>query len=278
MVFITNQSTQAEILRQQRLAREIATEQVKISSGNKLLAPSDNPQDWVQISEIGRQQSMNAAWKSNVAYAQSRAAQASSSLEDVNNLMANVNELLVQATAHGAGSAGAEAIALSIEGIRASINEILNKTDYQGTPIFDSGTTVNVPVSRGLSVEAVGTRESIAENVIGTKSLDQILTDAINAVRAGVPADRTASIGEAKQALDHVIVAQSKQAIRAERLDQVEDRIINNNVELVERRSGLEDTDVTEAAMTLQSKLTTLEAAQAAFARVAQKSLFDYLS
>lgn len=278
MVFLTTQSIKADIQRQQRLSREIAAEQTKISTGKKLVAPSDSPQEWVQISEVGRQQSMNAAWQTNVAYAQSRAAQADTNLTEISNLMTNASELMIKAAGYGAGTAGAEAYAQELEGIRASINDLLNATDYQGTPVFDIGTTINVPVSRGLSVEAVGTRESISDNAAGAKSLDQVLEDAINAVRSGTDADRTTSLTEVKQALDHVVVAQSAQGIRGSRLEQIGDRLVDSKIVLAERRSGLEDTDVTEAVMTLQNKLTTLEAAQAAFAKISQKSLFDYLS
>jgi flagellar hook-associated protein 3 FlgL len=44
MVFITSQSLNAEILRQQNLARDIATEQTKISTGKKINQPADDPQ------------------------------------------------------------------------------------------------------------------------------------------------------------------------------------------------------------------------------------------
>lgn len=277
MVYITNKSIQAEILRQQRSSSAVATEQTKIATGKKLTKASDSPQDWVQISEVGRQQSMTTSWLSNVAYAQSRAAQASTNLSDIDNLMTNASELMIRSTAYEAGSAGAEAIALSLEGILASITDLLNTKDYQGTPVFDDTTTVNVPVSEGQAVEAVPTRQSISDNVVGTKSLADVLTDAITAVRSGASADRTTALGEVQAAGTHVTVKQSEQGIRGERLDQIETRLTANKLELAERRSGLEDTDLTESVITMQNHLTTLEASQAAFIRVSQKTLFDYL-
>jgi flagellar hook-associated protein 3 FlgL len=98
MVFITSQSLNAEILRQQGLAREIAGEQIKISTGKKINQPADNPQDWVQISQIGRQQSINDAWGSNADFAKSRAEAAASNLKDINSLMTRVTELLVESS------------------------------------------------------------------------------------------------------------------------------------------------------------------------------------
>lgn len=277
MVFITSQSLNAEILRQQNLARDIATEQTKISTGKKINQPADNPQDWVQISQIGRQQSINDAWASNASFANARAAAAASSLGDINTLMSKVTELLVQSTSTSQDSPGREAVAQSIEGIKQSIHDLLNQTDYQGSPIFDDTNTVNIPVGAGLAVDAVATRQSISDNVVGTQSLDDILQAAIDAVRNSDATALKQSLTDSRAALDHVIVAQSIQGVRQQRIDDIATRINNKKLDLTERRSGLEDTDVGEVITKLQSKLTTLEASQAAFARIGRQSLFDLL-
>jgi len=277
MVFITSQSLNAEILRQQNLARDIATEQTKISTGKKINQPADNPQDWVQISQIGRQQSINDAWASNASFANARAAAAASSLGDINTLMSKVTELLVQSTSTSQDSPGREAVAQSIEGIKQSIHDLLNQTDYQGSPIFDDTNTVNIPVGAGLAVDAVATRQSISDNVVGTQSLDDVLQAAIDAVRNSDAVALKQSLTDSRAALDHVIVAQSIQGVRQQRIDDIATRINNKKLDLTERRSGLEDTDVGEVITKLQSKLTTLEASQAAFARIGRQSLFDLL-
>ncbi|MBT2187080.1 flagellin [Sphingobium nicotianae] len=278
MVFITSQSISAEINRQQLMSKEIATEQGKISSGHKLNQASDNPQDWVQISLVGRQQSLTTAWQSNLTFADSRSTKASANLNDINTLMTKVTDLLVTSTSTSQGSPGREAVAQQLEGIRQTINDLLNQTDYQGQPVFDDTNTVNVPVGAGLSIEAVGTRQSIADNAVGTRSLDQVLSDAITAVRSGTDADRSAALADTRTALDHVIVAQSLQGVRAQRIEDMGNRLTDNSLALTERRSTLEDTDLTETITKLQQKLTTLEAAQQAFARINRQTLFDLIS
>lgn len=277
MVFITSQSLNAEILRQQNLARDIATEQTKISTGKKINQPADDPQAWVQISQIGRQQSINDAWTSNATFANSRAQAAATSLGDVNSLMSKVTELLVQSTSTSQDSPGREAVAQSIEGIKQSIHDLLYQTDYQGSPVFDDTHTVNIPVGAGLAVDAVATRQSVTDNVAGTQSLDDVLQAAIDAVRSGDSTALKTSLTDSRAALDHVIVAQSIQGVRQQRIDDITQRLTNKKLDLTERRSGLEDTDVGEVITKLQSKLTTLEASQAAFARIGRQSLFDLL-
>lgn len=280
MVFITSQSVGAEILRQQSLSSEIATLQTQISSGKKLGQPSDNPQDWLQISAIGRQQSLTASWQSNLKYAQSRAAQASSSLNDVNNLMARVTELLVISTSNSTDSPGTEAIADELEGIKATITSILGQTDYQGTPTFDDITGISIPVGHGVTVDAVGTRQSIEDGVetaAGLKSIYEVLDGAVSAIRSGDAGAKSTSLVETRDALDHVIVAQSKQGVRSQRLDDEANRLLDADLQLTERRSGLEDSDLTDIIARVQAKLLTLQAAQVAFAKINQQSLFDLI-
>lgn len=278
MVFITSQSLSAEVKRQQKMSSDIAREQGKISSGLKLSQPSDNPQDWVQISLIGRQQSLTTAWQSNLTFAESRATKASANLNDINNLMTRVTDLLVTSTSTSQGSPGREAVAQELDGIRLTVSELLNQKDYQGQPVFDETNSNNIPVGQGVVVEAVATRQSISDNAVGSRSLDQVLADAITAIRSGTDADRSTALADARKALDHVIVAQSLQGVRSQRLEDVGNRLTDNSLALTERRSGLEDTDLTETITKLQQKLTTLEAAQSAFARISRQSLFDLIN
>lgn len=281
MVFITSQSVNSEILRQQSLGKEIARLQTQISSSKKFIAPSDNPQDWLQISAIGRKQALADSWRSNITFAQSRAEQAASSLGDINNLMTRVTELLVTSTSTSANSPGAVAVAQELTGIRATINSILGQRDYQGTPTFDDSRPVGIPVGPGLTVDAVGTRQSVEEGIVtaaGTKNIYEILDAAVAAVQGG---DRTAqgvSLTETRAALDHVIIAQSQQGVRSQRLEDETDRLTDATLQLAVRRSNLEDTDLTEAIAKVQAKLTTLQAAQVAFSRINQQSLFSLIS
>jgi len=285
MVFITNQSVNAEITRQQGLSQDIARYQQQISTGVKFDKPSDNPQDWIQISAIGKQQSLNQAWQDNLKYAQSRAAQAETSLTDVTNLITTVTEKLVSATSQAKDSPGAQSYVLELQGIKATITTILNQTDYQGTPTFDDGSTNAIPIGKGLAVESVGTRQSIENGIVTdatttpptTKSIYQVLDDAIAAVQAGNSGQISTSLDDARKALDHVIVASTQQGVRAQRLDNEVARLDDARLTLTERRSNLEDTDLTEAISKVQAKLVSLQAAQATFAKINQQSLFSLL-
>lgn len=280
MVAISRQTVADEIRRQQTMTQEIAKAQIAVSTGKKLSAPSDDVHSWVEISEIGKLQASYAAWTGNVSYGESRAEKAQTSLEQINTLMTRAKELLVQGVSTAAGETGRAAIVAELGSIRETLSELLNEADYQGVPVFDDTTTIKIPVGRGIQMEAVGTRQSVSEgiDVNGTAmSLDDILANAITAVETGDETTRTTALAAIETGLDHVIGEQARQGIRSERLSAMADRVTGIALTLQERRSGLEDTDLTETIAKMQQKLLTLEAAQAAFARINQQSLFDLL-
>ncbi|OYW83610.1 MAG: flagellin, partial [Sphingobium sp. 32-64-5] len=97
MVAITAQTMADEIRRQQKLATSITDLQAAISSGKQLTKSSQDPQAWVQISEIGRAQAQQSAWATNIAYAQSRAQKAETNLSDISALLTRAQELMVSA-------------------------------------------------------------------------------------------------------------------------------------------------------------------------------------
>lgn len=281
MVAMTAQTMADEIRRQLNLSRSITALQATVSSGKKLTLPSQDPQAWVQVSEIGRAQAQQSAWQANVDFGISRAQKAEANLNEMNTLYSRARELMISASTGTLDAAGKAAIATDLQTIRVTLADFLEEKDYQGIPVFDDTVTIAIPISRGISLEAVGTRQSIADGVdlgaAGISTLDAILGQAITAIQSGTDADRAAALTAVEKGLDHVVLNQSVQGIRSDRLSKAKESLTDVDLNLAERRSKLEDTDLTAAISTIQAQLLTLEAAQAAFARINQKSLFDLI-
>ncbi|MCH4150415.1 MAG: flagellin [Sphingobium sp.] len=281
MVAITTQAMADEIRRQQLLAQSISTDQAAVSSGKRITLSSQDPQAWVQISDIGRAQAQNASWSDNISYAEGRSQKAEGNLGELNTLFSRARALMVSASTSTMDAAGKAAVLAELSGIRASVSDLLNEKDYQGVPVFDDTNPTMVPVSRGLTLEAVGTRQSIESGITVNstpRTLDDILLEAYNAVSSGTQVALDASLTSTEAGLDHVILQQSIQGIRSDRLDTAKSQNTSIRLDLKERRSGLEDTDLTETIARIQAKLLSLEAAQAAFARINRQSLFDLIS
>lgn len=280
MVGITNKTLIAEIRRQQQLSQGIIEGQTAISTGITLTKPSDNALAWVQVSEIGKAQAQQSSWQANVSYGQGRAANAESNLEEINTLLISAQELVTSARNGSLNEAQRTAIYEDVKGIREAIGALLNQTDYQGVPVFDDTQSVLVPVSRGLKLAVVGTRQEVSEgiDVGGTPmTLDGILGQALTALQGGTDADLQSALAAIKAGQNHVTIEQAKQGVRSDRLDVTGNRLTSIDLDLKERRQGLESTDLAEVISSVKSKLLQLEAAQSAFARINQQTLFDLI-
>lgn len=280
MVGITQKTLIAEIRRQQQLSQSIVDGQTAISTGITLTKPSDNALAWVQVSDLGRAQAQQAAWQTNVSYGVTRAGNAEANLDEINNLLTRAQELITRARNGALNDTSRTAAAEEMKTIRTTVSSLLNQKDYQGVPVFDDTQSILVPVSRGLNLTVVGTRQSVSEgiDVNGTPlTLDDILGQAVTALESGTDTDLADALNAIKAGQDHIVVEQAKQGVRGDRLDVIGSRLTSIDIDLKERRQDLESTDLTEVISSVKSKLLQLEAAQSAFARINQQTLFDLL-
>lgn len=281
MVGITAKIAAAEIRRQQQLSKAITDGQTAISTGITLTKPSDNALAWVQVSDLARAQAQQAAWTANVKYATGRANTAESNLSEINNLLTRAQDLTISARNGALNDTGREAIVDELTTIRATVTELLNQKDFQGTPVFDDGQNILVPLSRGLNLAVVGTRQSVAEGIEidgATTSIDGIFDTAITALQSGDDNAIANAVDKIQGGLDHIVVEQAKQGVRADRLDAIAERLTDIDLDLDERRQALESTDLTKVIAQVSARLLQLNAAQAAFARINQRTLFDLIS
>lgn len=281
MVGITNKIMLAEIRRQQQLSQNIVDGQTAISTGVTLNKPSDDALAWVQLSDVGRAQAQQSAWQTNISYGKTRAANAEANLDEVNNLLTRAQELVSSSRNGSVNDTSRVAIYEEMSTIRATISELLNQTDYQGVSVFDDQQSVLVPVSRGLNLAVVATRQKVSEgiDVNGTPmSIDDMLGQSIAALQSGDDDAVAASLDAMKIGQNHITVELARQGVRSNRLDVVGDRLTDIDLDLTERRSALESTDLTEVISNVKAQLMQLEAAQSAFARINQRTLFDLIS
>lgn len=280
MVGITSKIMMAEMRRQQKLSQDIVEGQTAISSGIGLTKPSQNVLAWVQLSEVGRAQAQQGAWQTNVSYGLTRAGNADANLSEIDNMLKRAQELITSARNGSLNQTGRAAIAEELGTIRTTVNELLNQKDFQGTPVFDDGESVLVPVSRGLNLAVVGTKEEVSSGIDvngASLSFDDILAQSVAAIQSGSDADIQASLKAVQAAQSHLTVERAKQGVRADRLETVGDRLTGVDLDLGEQRKDLESTDLQDVISRLQANLLQLEAAQSAFARINQKTLFDLI-
>lgn len=286
MTMITGYSASAEIAQQQKLSQQIARVQSDISSGKRISAPSDDPVAAARIAQIRLAQADQATWSRNVTTAQSVAAQVDTTLTGVAAVFNRVKELTLAGASQSASATDRQAMVQELNDLNTTLNNYATATTPTGQDIFPTTSPLLVSVSAADHVAATAQRSDVFEGIPvvhgGTNSLSSIITAAAAAIATDDPATRgsltTASLSDIDSAVTHITSQQSAQGLRAARLDSAAESLTNSGEQLTEERSSLEDTDVANAVLQLNAKTLSLQAAQAAFARVNRNTLFDFLS
>jgi flagellar hook-associated protein 3 FlgL len=284
MLSATRYRAAAEIGRQSQLALEMAKLQQSISTEKRLTKASDDPIAAARITEIRQMQADQRVWNSNITTGAAIAASADTKLADIADLLGRAKELVLSGRNDSTSATDRSAIALSLRALVDDLDNAALSTDPTGETLFPDGTPLDIPVSASLRLPATASRASVFDGVStadGAKTLQQILTDAADAIVGADPATRGTDVTSAISALDagigHVIRARTDQGNRAARFDDAADALEAVTLQHKEERSLLEDTDLTYALSALQQKELSLQAAQAVFAQSMKTTLFDLL-
>lgn len=276
----------------QKLSAQFDTLNEQVSTGKKLLAPSDDSVGYQRLQVINRANTDGKQDLANVKIAQSVLQQAGTSLTQMTDQLQRASELVIQAKT-GTNSAGAkEAIATELAGILETIVSLANTKDARGMPLFggkDDGAAVTntdgalsfaegkasaMPIGDGQSVEATVN----AKDFLATENGDvgSALTAIVAALRAGEAVPEGAS-DTLTAVADQVTATQASLGAREARVDIQAAQIKSAADDREIARSGIEDADTTETLIELQKTMTILQATQASFSKLSSLSLFDYL-
>lgn len=280
MILGTRYRLTMEINRQLALAREIGRAQVEISTGKRIQAPSDDPVGAARVSDIARAQANEAAWKRNLDAAAALSARADTVLGSAGIAVDRASELMIAASNGTLSADNRATVALELRALAEEIASLAASKDARGQPLFPDGDPLRIPVGDGLAIAAVGSRAATFGSVptaAGPQDLAAIVSAAADAVAAGAKPAMDASLEALGSAAKHVAAVRGEQGARGNRIDQLLERLAATGLQLEEERSGIESADVVEVIARLQSRQLTLQAAQAAFTRVNQNTLFDLL-
>ena len=284
MISGTSARFTAEVARQSALANDITTLQNQVSTGKKLAAPSDDPAGNARLDGIRREQADDAAYATNIDVVQATATRVDAAMTSLSASLDQARTLMTQASS-GTYSADQRAMAAQqLRGIAGDIATLVAQKDTNGGPLFPDGNALAIPIGDGQQVQATVSKSAL----IGTTGADgkpsdmvAMLNDAAAALGISDNVARAAATGASLDAIGaavgQVANLHGTQGIAAATIKARQDAIADAKPDLADARSAIEDTDVSEAISLITSKMTTLEAAQAVFAKVNAKSLFDVL-
>lgn len=141
----------------------------------------------------------------------------------------------------------------------------------------------------GVQVSVSGTPaagDSFSVNASGTQDMFTLLSGLSTALRsadsdpastARLSTALTNGLQQIDQSTDHLLRIRGEVGARLSQLDTAESAREDLKVELATTLSDLRDLDYAEALTRMTQQLTSLQAAQASYAKIAQMSLFNYL-
>ena len=276
MINATGNRMTQEIARQSRLASQIGIKQSQVSTGKRIQRASDDPVATSRIAELNRVQTNDSARGRNISLGITLASQADGELRNVSNLVARAQELAVAGSSSSLSSDSRVTIALELRAIADEIDAASAVKSPTGEALFPNNIANAIRFDDDVAFAPVGTRQEIFET--GGVAISQIMRDAATAIEAGDIAATGVSLTAIGASVNHVATAQAEIGINAARLDRIQDRAAQRAITVTEERSKLEDTDLTTAIAELNGMTLTLEAAQAAFARINRRTLMDFLT
>ncbi len=295
----TKQFFQTQVTSMSDLQSQIGKIQEQVSSGKKILVPSDDPGAYTTAARLGQAEATINQYSRNIGVAKSRLSQEDTVLSSVANVVGRLHELTIQG-GNGTNDATARAaISAEMSQLSQQLVALGNTVDPNGDYLFagykgdkepfkvnadgvsyigDTGRK-EVELARGVNTPTSSNGLEIFMNASrsGSESLSifQVIKNATDQLANGpLTADNVSQI---QGVVDHVATYQAICGSRLQKVEMTDQNSQNLLVNVKADKSSAEDADIAQLATQLQQKTLTLNAAQTVFAKVSQLSLFNYL-
>jgi flagellar hook-associated protein 3 FlgL len=274
----------------------------ELSSGKKILEPSDNPYGTSRAIDLQSQLDGLSSYASNVQEGISWENTSSSAMANMSNVLESVRELLVRAPngTYNAGDLGH--MAAEVEQLTEAVKQDAN-TQYAGQYVFAGTMTTTAPYPQGAEdayqgntgtiARAIGPGLSVTVNTDmsallgnGQGAADGKLFDTLRTIsehlKGATPADVAALGSSDLTSLEGSIEALTQmQATAGSVTDQLQtaaSRIEGLQGTITAGLSNIEDTNVAEVSIAYSTEQAAYEAALRAGASIVQESLLQFLN
>ncbi len=292
---VFRQGVDAMLAQQTRLA----TTQNQLATGKRIVNPSDDPTGAASLIGLSESSRVTEQYQRNIDRAVSRLELEDSVLGSVVEGIQRARELTVQGlnTTNNAGDRNA--IAKEIRQILDEVKGLANRKDGTGNYLFGGYQVKTVPVIEttpgnfvyngdgGQRQVQAGPARQIADGdpgrsvfmdipaAAGVGDVFTTLYSLASDLEANAPDG--ASLDQLDNALDNFLNIRASAGARLNALDSQKSINAAFLEQLEITRSGIEDLDYAEAATRLSQESVALQAAQQAFVKVQNMTLFNYI-
>ncbi|WP_226017569.1 flagellar biosynthesis protein FlgL [Novosphingobium sp. FKTRR1] len=277
--------------------------QAQISSGNRLVASTDDPLAASRLRSLQYSDAMGKIDQSAASRATSDLNLTDSALTQFGNYIVRAKELATQAASATVSDSQRGSIASELAQMQKDLVSLANTRDVDGNALFGgdapgdaytvNGSGVASYAGNGIAGQlSLGDGQTVSRSLTGPEFLNfkdkagnstnllAVVKGLADSLAAGGPGGQTAaatSLDLLSTALDTVTTAQTVVGSRLTWIDLNTERQTALATTRASEQADIGGTDTAAAMVRLQELSTVLQASQASFTRLANLSLFDVL-
>lgn len=264
----------------------------QVSSGKLLHRPSDDPNGVSKAMNLKSTLAANAQFERNTDEAKLWMDETGQNIDSMVSAMQRVREFAVQGNNGTYSELDRAAIDAEIGELTEHMRQLAN-SKVNGKSLFNGQKTNESPFpqkgdftydSTGLVAKTFTIGEGI--NIQSSVLPDQLFgasTDASNifktleTISANLKAGTSIDLENIDAGIDRLLTVGAENGARQNRVEAVENRLLDSNLELQSMLSRVEDVDYAEAVIRLKSEESVYQASLAATSKIIQPSLMDFL-
>ena len=286
---------------------ELAKTQEQLSTGKKIVKPSDSPDKASLVTRLDSELARQAGYQETLKTVNTRLQAEETTLTNTSDVLTRIKELAIQATSDSLAPADRQSIALEISSLKDQVLSLANTQDTNGNYLF-SGSRVGSPAfakdvkgnvvyqgDESRMKVAVGDNRRMNLNMPGSDAFVKVirddgkgnkvgigffqaLDDLANAVKSSDHSNMQRGIAEVDALQQGVSNATAQVGSDMKVVDMQNSVLDEVTLRLKTTKSDTEDLDYTAAITKMNKDQLSLEAAQSSFAKISQLSLFKYMN
>lgn len=287
------------VARFNRLSGDIQNTQGRIATGKNVLRASDDPVAAANISFTRDQKVMLDRFNTNIDRARVRLNVTENVLSDSMNVLTRAYELALQGRNDALSAVDRQAIAMEVTQLKNTMMGLANSRDANGNYMFSGFKLTEAPFKRDEDgiIQYHGDRGAhsvqVSEDLrlrtgvdgatmflrvpteTGGKDVFAILEKLESDLKSGYT--DAASVDDLDFSIKHFSIQQTRVGAELNKADLQQAALEKRILLMDENLSNLEDADLAALVTELQSQIVSRDAAQQAFVKIGQQSLFDYI-
>ncbi len=275
---------------------KLVTSQLKLSSGKRILTPSEDPSAAVKLVDLEHAVKINQQYQDNIGFVRQRLSLEDSSLRSAVDIVQKIRELGVQGLNDSNSPENRNAIALEMDALNDQLLGLVNTQNANGEFIF-SGFENNVPAFSKTGAPPVysydgdgnqrliqigparqvtdGDPGQSAFGVIGTDNIMEAVQQFSAALKANAP--QPSSLADLDTGLINISNIEASVGARLNALDKQHAQNADYILDSQTTASSVGDLDYAEAMSKFNLQEISLQAAQKAYMKVQDLSLFNFI-